>query len=184
MHLIRVFSDVSSTGGVCRWGASRGIPVGGRAHQKGRDFSRRHGLYFLSSLDWLGDWFDVESFLSRGTLMDQLEFPLYGRVDAPSVAPEQWVRYCKTYREAVRAAWALRRIKGAKIADMARDMQFVAQHVGDWLAKDDGPKRRSLPAHRIPDFELYVGNSLVSQWLASHAKLTVLEEITATRAVA
>jgi hypothetical protein len=115
--------------------------------------------------------------------MDQLEFPLFGRVDAPSVAPEQWVRYCKTYREVVRTAWTLRRMKGAKPADMARDMHFHAQHVGDWVNKDDAPKRRNLPAHHIPDFELYVGNTLVSQWLARHAKLTVLEEVTATRAV-
>lgn len=116
--------------------------------------------------------------------MDQLEFPLHGRVDAPSVAPQQWVSYCKTYRDAVRTAWTLRRMKGAKAADMARDMHFTAQHVSDWLAKDDKPTRRSLPAHRIPDFELYVGNTLVSQWIASHAQLTVLEQITATQKVA
>lgn len=115
--------------------------------------------------------------------MDQLEFPLFQRVDAPSVAPEQWVRYCKTYRAAVQAAWGLRKMKGAKAADMARDMQFHAQHVGDWLNLDNRPSRRNLPAHHIPDFEAYVGNSLVTQWIARHAKLTVLEEMTATRAV-
>lgn len=116
--------------------------------------------------------------------MDQLEFPLLERLNAPSVAPEHWVRYCKTYRDAVRTAWTLRRIKGAKPADMARDMKFIAQHISDWLAKDNKPKRRNLPAHHIPDFELYVGNTLVTQWIASHAKLTVLEEITATRQAA
>ena len=116
--------------------------------------------------------------------MDQLEFPLMGRVDAPSIAPQQWVRFCKSYRDAVRTAWALRRIKGAKPADMARDMKFTAQHISDWLAKDDKPTRRSLPAHHISDFEMYVGNSLVSQWLASRSQLTVLEQITATQKVA
>ena len=115
--------------------------------------------------------------------MDQLEFPLFQRVDAPSVAPEQWVKYCKTYREAVIAAWTLRTMKSAKASHMAAKMGFHAQHVSDWFAKDHAPKRRSLPANRIPDFESYVGNTLVSQWLASHAKLTVLEEMTATRAV-
>lgn len=115
--------------------------------------------------------------------MDQLEFPLLGRLDAPSVAPEQWVRYAKTYRDVVRIAWNLRRVKHSK-ADMARDCGFYAQHISDWFAKDDKPSRRSLPGDCIPEFEAYVQNSLVSQWLARHSRLTVLEEITATKAVA
>ncbi|MEJ7685654.1 MAG: hypothetical protein WKG52_00895 [Variovorax sp.] len=116
--------------------------------------------------------------------MDILEFPLLGRLNAPSVVSEQWVRAAKTYRHAVRIAWALRRIKGAKPAHMAAAMDFYAQHVGDWLNNDDKPKRRNLPGDCIPRFETYVGNTLVSQWLAAHAQLTVLEEITATRQVA
>ena len=116
--------------------------------------------------------------------MDQLEFPLLGRIDAPSVAPEQWVRHAKTYRDVVRLAWTLRRAKGAKAVDMCRDKGFHAQHASDWLAKDDKPSRRSLPAPHIPAFEDFVGNVLVSQWLARHAKLTVLEEITATKQAA
>lgn len=179
-----VLLDVSSARGACRRGASRGIANGGRAHQKGRDFSRRHGPYFLPRLDRLGNRLGVDLFLSRGTLMDQLEFPLMGRIDAPSVAPEQWVRAAKTYRDVVRLAWTLRRAKGGKAADMARMCGFHAQHISDWLAKDDAPTRRSLPAGHIPEFEDFVGNTLVSQWLASRAKLTVLEEITATKAVA
>jgi hypothetical protein len=112
--------------------------------------------------------------------MDQLEFRLLARVNAPSVVPEQWVKFAKTYRQAVRVAWELRRMKAAKPADMARDMGFYAQHISDWLAEDDKPARRSLPAMGIPDFEAWVGNTLVSQWLAFRAKLTVLEQITAT----
>lgn len=115
--------------------------------------------------------------------MDQQEFPLLGRLDAPSVAPEQWVRFAKTYRDVVRIAWQLRRVKHTK-ADMARQCGFYAQHISDWLAKDDKPSRRSLPGDRIPDFEDFVENTLVSQWLARHARLTVLEEITATKQVA
>ena len=116
--------------------------------------------------------------------MDQAEFRLMGRLDAPAVAPEQWVRKAKTYREVVRMAWALRRVKGAKPANMAAHCGFYAQHVGDWVNPDDKPKRRSLPGDCIREFEAYVGNTLVSQWLARHAQLTVLEEITATRQVA
>ena len=116
--------------------------------------------------------------------MDQQEFKLMGRIDAPSVAPEQWVRSAKTYRDIVRLAWTLRRTKGAKAVDMARHCNFYAQHISDWLADDDKPSRRSMPADCISDFEDFVGNTLVSQWMARRAKLTVLEEITATRAVA
>ncbi|WP_431276241.1 hypothetical protein ACQ858_08300 [Variovorax ureilyticus] len=115
--------------------------------------------------------------------MDQLEFPLLGRLNAPSVAPEQWVRYAKTYRDVVRIAWELRRVKHSK-ADMARDCKFHAQHISDWLAKDDKPRRRSLPGDCITKFNNYVGNTLVSQWLARGDQLTVLEEITATKQVA
>jgi len=110
-----------------------------------------------------------------------MEFRLLERVHAPSVVPEQWVKYAKTYRAAVRVAWTLRRMKAAKPADMARDMGFYAQHISDWLAEDDRKTRRSLPATEIPDFESWVGNTLVSQWLAFHAKLTVLEQITASQ---
>ena len=116
--------------------------------------------------------------------MDILEFPLLGRLDGPSVASEHWVRSAKTYREAVRLAWELRRIKGAKPADMAAAKRFCRQHVGDWLNPDDKPRRRSLPGDCITAFESYVGNTLVSQWLARNSKLTVLEEITATKLVA
>lgn len=116
--------------------------------------------------------------------MDQMEFRLLERVHAPSVVPEQWVRFSKTYRHAVRTAWELRRIKAAKPADMARDMCFYAQHISDWLEADDKPSRRSLPAKDIHDFEVWVGNTLVSQWIAGRAQLTVLEELAATKALA
>ena len=43
--------------------------------------------------------------------MDQLNLPLYGRVNGPSVAPVQYVHLCTTYRQAVRMCFALRRIK-------------------------------------------------------------------------
>lgn len=116
--------------------------------------------------------------------MDQLEFPFFKRVNAPSVVSTHWVNKCKTYREAVLTAWVERTMKGATAAQMCRDMGFRAQHVSDWFAKDNAPSRRSLPAYLIPDFESYVGNTLVSQWLASKADLTVFEQEIATKACA
>jgi hypothetical protein len=116
--------------------------------------------------------------------MDQREFPLLGRLDAPSVAPEQWVRLAKNYRQAVRTAWQLRRVHYMTRRQLAEEAKLYPQHVTDYLHEDDKPSRRDLPAEAIPRFEAVIGNTLVSQWLAMHARLTVLEEITATKAAA
>ncbi len=72
--------------------------------------------------------------------------------------------------------WALRRIKGMKPIDAARVGGFTRQHFTDYLHHDDGPKRRSLPAERIHDFEELMGNSAISQWVAMRPRLTVLEQ--------
>ena len=116
--------------------------------------------------------------------MDQREFPLLGRLDAPSAVPNQWVRYCKTYRQAVRTAWMLRRVSRMTKQQLASEAELTPQHVSDYLAEDDKPQRRDLPADSVARFEAVVGNTLVSQWLASQSKLTVLEEIQATKVAA
>lgn len=113
--------------------------------------------------------------------MNQLEFPLMGRLDAPSVAPSQWVKEAKTYREAVRLCWRLRRVAFMTRQQLSSEAELYASHVTDYLHEDDKPSRRYLPADAIARFEAVVGNSLVTQWLAAQSKLTVLEELTATR---
>lgn len=112
--------------------------------------------------------------------MDQREFPLLGRIDAPSTAPSQWVHYAKTYRQAVRVSWRLRRIESLTRQQLATEAHLYPQHVTDYLHEDDKPSRRDLPADAVSRFEQVVGNSVVSQWLAAQSKLTVLEEIQAT----
>lgn len=112
--------------------------------------------------------------------MDQLSLPLFGRVDRPSVAPAQYVTRCKTYRQAVRMAWALRRVHLMTQRQLAAEAGLRAQLVSDYLHRDDKPQRRDLPADRIAAFESIVGNTLVTQWLAAQHALTVLEEVTAT----
>lgn len=116
--------------------------------------------------------------------MDQLEFPLLGRLDAPSAVPNQWIRHARTYRHAVRLAWDLRRVKRMTKQQLASEAELYAQHVSDYLAQDDKPKRRDLPADAVARFEAVVGNTLVSQWIASQCRLTVLEEIQATKVAA
>lgn len=114
----------------------------------------------------------------------QQEFPLLGRLDGPSVAPPQWVAMCKTYREAVRVCWELRRVKRMTRAQLAAETGMYPQHVSDYLAADDLPRRRSLPGDKVAEFEAICGNTLISQWHASRAQLTVIEELQAQRKAA
>lgn len=114
----------------------------------------------------------------------QKELPLLGRLDGPSVVPSSLLARARSYREAVRYCWTLRRARGLKPSDLGRDFGFTRQHVTDYLNADDQPTRRSLPAERIHDFEAICGNCFVTQWLAARQRLTVLEELQAERAAA
>ena len=121
-------------------------------------------------------------------MVNQQLLPLMGRLDGPSVAPCSVVARCTTYRQAVRLAWALSRVAGPNQRRLksllAQVAGMYAPHVSDYLNPDDAPHRRSLPADRIPPFEGFVGNTIVSQWLALQARLTVLEELQASRLAA
>lgn len=112
--------------------------------------------------------------------MDQREFPFLQRVEGPQVVPSQWVRIPKNYREAVKLAWDKRRVQNKTKQQLANHTGLPPQHISDYFAKDDKPKRRDLPGKGLVKFEEFVENTLVSQWLAAQSKLTVLEEIQAT----
>jgi hypothetical protein len=116
--------------------------------------------------------------------MDQREFPLLARVNAPSAAPNQWIRYAKTYRQAVRLAWKFRADEEMTRQELATKAKLYPQHVTDYLHEDDKLTRRDLPADKVADFEKVVRNSIVSQWLAAQSQLTVLEELQATKVAA
>lgn len=112
----------------------------------------------------------------------QIALPLLGRIDAPTPAPSSTISSIRTYREAVRMCWVLRRAKRLTLADLAREFGFNRQHVSDYLHPDDKPTRRSLPGERVALFEEVCGNCVISQWHAMRARLTVLEELQAGRA--
>lgn len=114
----------------------------------------------------------------------QTQLALMGRIDAPDTVPRTLLAAVKTYRQAVRLCWTLRRAKGLKPSDLGRDFGFTRQHVGDYLNSDDQPTRRDLPAERIADFEDVCGNTAITQWLASRQRFTLLEEMQADRAAA
>jgi hypothetical protein len=178
------FSAASTREGDCLRGASQGAAGSVRVQQKGREFHRRHSLYFFARPNWLGNRLGGEFSLSEAPDMDQREFPLLGRLDAPSAVPNQWIKHAKTYRHAVRLAWQLRRVQAMTRQQLATEAELYPQHVTDYLSDDDKPSRRDLPADKVAAFEAVVGNTLVSQWLASQSRLTVLEELQATKVAA
>jgi hypothetical protein len=113
----------------------------------------------------------------------QRALPMLGRLDGPSIVPSELVRRCKTYREAVRTAWTYRRVAYMTQRQLSAEAELRPQFVTDYLNPDDKPTRRDLPAEQIPPFEAVVGNTLVTQWLAWQASLTVLEEVQANQQI-
>lgn len=111
--------------------------------------------------------------------MEQRELPLMGRLDGPSVVPFHYVQRCKTYREAVRESWRLRRVSYMTQAQLASEAEVPRQHVSDYINPDDKPGRRDLPPEAIRRWNGVVGNTLVSQWVAHQDRLTVLEQVQA-----
>jgi hypothetical protein len=117
--------------------------------------------------------------------MEQTDLRLLGRLDGgPSLVPMSALKAVKTYRQAVRLCWRLRRAQNLKPIDLARYHNFIRQHVTDYVNPDDAPGRRDLPADRIYDFEDVCQNSAISQWIAARAKFTLLEVIQAQQEAA
>lgn len=113
--------------------------------------------------------------------MDQRNFPFLAEVKT-RIATTDEVKACKTYRQAVRAAWRMSGITNQRV--LVEGTGMCAQHVSDYLNPDDKPTRRSLPASLIGVFEGFIRYTLVSQWIAAQSNLTVLEEMQAQRKAA
>ena len=114
----------------------------------------------------------------------QREFPLLARMEAPAVVPVELMRTVKTYRQACRLAWQLRRVRNLTFRQLAAEAGLIYQHVGDYFNDDDKPMRRDLPGDAVQAIEAVLGNTAISQWHAGRAQLTVLEEMQATRRAA
>lgn len=111
------------------------------------------------------------------------ELKLFGGViQAPAFLPAEVISSCKSYREAVRASWAHRRIKGMTQRTLAELTECYASHMSDYLAVDDKTSRRSLPADKLNAWAAVTGNWGVQQWLMAQAQLTLMEEVIARKA--
>lgn len=109
----------------------------------------------------------------------QREFPLLSRLEGPAVVPDALMRLARTYRDACRLAWALRRVRNMTYRQLAAEAGLRHQHVTDYFHRDDKRSRRSLPGEAIFATEAVLGNTAISQFHARRARLTVLEEMQA-----
>lgn len=106
----------------------------------------------------------------------QLSFPLLMRLDKPSVVHPELISACGTYRDAVRLCYALRRIKGMGPRSLAEHCGIHPPHMTDFLSQES--TRREMPAKYIAPYESICGNTVVSQWIARGASLSIAEEAT------
>lgn len=87
----------------------------------------------------------------------------------PSLAPMHLVVGCRTYTEAVRLCWDLRRYKTMTMTAVSERIGTHPAHMSEMLAPEEAPRKRDLPAKRINDFEWVVGNRAITQWHLTHS---------------
>lgn len=154
----------------------------GRALHKGESLKAVHAFTFALARPVTQPVFH-SSFPMGASMEDlqQLEFPLLTRMEGPAIVPPELMRTAKTYRQAVRLCWGLRRLRNLTFRQLAAECGLIYQHVGDYFNGDDKPTRRSLPAEAVKAVESILGNHAISQWHVRQAGLTVLEELQVRR---
>lgn len=96
------------------------------------------------------------------------------------VVPAQVIMHVRSWRQACRLAWKLRRVRNLTRRTLAEQAGLYTSHVSDYFSVHEG--RRKLPADKVAAVEAVLGNTVMSQWLAQQSKLTVLEELQADAA--
>lgn len=97
------------------------------------------------------------------------------------VVPPQVVMGLASYRHACRLAWKLRnpRISQRTLAELAG---LYPSHVSDYFCVHTN--RREPPAKHVGAVCLVLGNTVIAQWLAQAAQVTLLEEMQSMRRAA
>lgn len=98
------------------------------------------------------------------------------------VVPHQVIVGIEDYRHACRMAWKLRRVRNLTRRSLAERSGLYTSHVSDYFSVHE--TRRELPARHVAIVERVLENTVISQWLAWQAQLTVLEELQVERRVA
>lgn len=122
-------------------------------------------------------------FRDEGTL----DLPLVGGVIQAQrlIVPHEVIAGIKSYRHACRLAWKLRRTRLTQQQLGALSKVLYQSHITDYFSVHEttkqGKPRRELPAKHIAEVEHWIGNTVISQYQAYCAELTVLEEVQAER---
>lgn len=109
------------------------------------------------------------------------ELPLMGGVVQAQrrSVPAEVIVQLKDFRHACRLAWKLRVLPSLNYSQLAIVAGLYASHVSDYFSL--AANRRMLPADKVADVELVLGNTVISQYLAHKSGLTVLEQLQAQR---
>jgi hypothetical protein len=115
---------------------------------------------------------------------DQARLALVGGVIQAQrlVVPPQVVMRIKSYRQACRLAWKLRKVRNLTKRSLCEQCGLYPAHVTDYFSQHE--TRRELPAKHVAGVERVLCNTVISQWLAQQSQLTVLEEMQAARRAA
>jgi hypothetical protein len=115
---------------------------------------------------------------------EQLTLPMltWYAPDKPRLVPIELVRAAESYRDAVRACWALRSRRNMKPSVLAELTGMLPSHLSDYLS--DKPDKRDMPAKYVETMELACGNRFITQWFTARAELTHMEQVLAERKAA
>lgn len=107
---------------------------------------------------------------------ETLPLPLVGGVVQAQrlVVPPELVMGLKSWRHACRMAWKLRRTRLTQ-RQFGELTGCYQPHVSDYFSVHD--KKRSLPADKAGVACQVLGNTVLIQYLAQEARVTVLEEV-------
>jgi DNA-binding transcriptional regulator YdaS (Cro superfamily) len=109
--------------------------------------------------------------------LQQKCLPLVGGVIQQQrlVVPTAVVARLEGYRHACRLAWKLRVQRRLTQSQLAALAGLYPSHVSDYFSVQE--RRRELPAKHVGAVERILGNTIISQWLARNAQVTLLEEL-------
>ncbi|MBN3832933.1 helix-turn-helix transcriptional regulator [Burkholderia sp. Ac-20344] len=93
----------------------------------------------------------------------------------PQLVPFEIVEACDSFHAAVRAAWDLRTNQKMTRASLAERVGIHAPHITDVLSGGDRKGKRTLHPDQIADFELAVGNRVVTQFLLLQVGFTLID---------
>jgi hypothetical protein len=102
--------------------------------------------------------------------------------------PDALVAECRSFRDACHLAWISRTRKNLTFSHLAVEIDgLYASHASEYFAakpiSSKGKQLRDLPAKHVAAVEAQLGNRAISQYMARIGRLTLLEEVIASRMV-